>query len=198
MTSAARTLLPCPFHGVGPCSWSVVSYDRSFVKCSACLMCLCISGLIPEHLQLVAFEHIFTFLTIAILPPPHWGGGEEAQIVGHQLESNILNTARGPHPRVGLLGSHMPPDKVCWPRGTNKDREMRSWSPSSQSHPRANLARPNFCQWKVQEKSTDQSKTKYRFLYLMYSNFLLADLMEGGRRASSSAICMLQRLSCQK
>ena len=55
-------------------------------------MCVCISGLIPEHLQLVAFEHIFTFLTIAIFPPlPPWGGGgEESQIVEAPGQAKVI------------------------------------------------------------------------------------------------------------
>lgn len=73
--------------------------------------------------------------------------------------------------------------------------------PFAPESPTANLPRPDFCQSKIQEKSADQSKMKYGFLHLMYSNFLRADLMGVRSRIaalSSPAVCVLGRFSCQK
>lgn len=77
-----------------------------------------------------------------------------------------------------VRGSHWHPLRRCAghevPTRTRKREDFKSLPQSS----RSNLPWPAFSQWKVQEKSTNQSKMKYRFLYFMYSNFLLADLME--------------------
>lgn len=99
-------------------------------------MCLCVSSLIPEHFQLVSFEHTFILLTVAISPSSKTMPGLERP---WDRPRSSVRKERSEHlPQAIacalLLASDLHPKQVCWLQGTNTDREMGSVSPLSQSH----------------------------------------------------------------
>lgn len=92
----------------------------------------------------------------------------------HQLEGNLLNTSSEPRPLCAclLLPCVLSRYGGCEVPARTGNVKFKSFVPES---PTANLPWPDLS---VEDRGKVSKSVKNRFLYFMYSDFLLADLME--------------------